>query len=500
MDCKQPAGTVSAKRIAQRVFAPVDIAGLVYFRVIYGCIMGWNAWRYLSGGWVEMLYVTPKFHFTYYGFDWVRPWPGDGMYLHFYALLALSVCVVFGLFYRVSSLLLFLGFTYAFLLDVARYQNHYYLLCLVGLVMVFVPAHRACSIDVILRPKIRRSFVAGWTIWLLRFQIGIPYFFAGLAKLHTDWLTGSTMRILLSNKMEHPIIGPFFAEDWMIWIFTYGSLLFDLGVVPLLLWQRTRAVAFAIAVLFHILNAALFQIGIFPWFMLAATAVFLPPTWPRRIWRTDRILEFPAMTAEATMTLQKRGTLFLLTLFASIQIVLPLRHFAYPGNVNWTEEGARFAWRMMLRSKVTGVRCYARVEDSGQIFAVDPRRYLTARQFGKMGKDPDMLVQFAHLVAGEIKKAGNDHVEVRLVVLTSLNQRKPQLLIDPNVDLANERRSLWPKPWIVPLKEPVPNKPWQVPIQEWDQYIEIPIPFSGGPSGDSLSTVRHHAPSLAEPD
>ena len=38
----------------------------------------------------------------------------------------------------------------------------------------------------------------------------------------------------------------------------------------------------------------------------------------------------------------------LVVLFLGIQFLLPLRHLLYPGNVNWTEEGFRFAWRVML--------------------------------------------------------------------------------------------------------------------------------------------------------
>ena len=37
--------------------------------------------------------------------------------------------------------------------------------------------------------------------------------------------------------------------------------------------------------------------------------------------------------------------------FAALQLLMPLRHWLYPGNPNWTEEGHRFAWHMKLRDK-----------------------------------------------------------------------------------------------------------------------------------------------------
>jgi len=42
--------------------------------------------------------------------------------------------------------------------------------------------------------------------------------------------------------------------------------------------------------------------------------------------------------------------------------------------------------------------------------------------------------------------------------MVSLNGRQPQLLIDPNVDLAKERVGLLPARWIVPLSTPLGTK------------------------------------------
>ncbi len=55
------------------LFEPVDIAILVYFRIIFGAIMFWDVIRYVGHDWVTRYYVTTKFTFTYYGFDWIQP-------------------------------------------------------------------------------------------------------------------------------------------------------------------------------------------------------------------------------------------------------------------------------------------------------------------------------------------------------------------------------------------------------------------------------------------
>ena len=69
----------------------------------------------------------------------------------------------------------------------------------------------------------------------------------------------------------------------MVYLFSYGGLLLDLFAVPLLLWPRTRNLTYAVTLGFHLMNAQLFNIGMFPWFMICATLLFFPPDWPRRV-------------------------------------------------------------------------------------------------------------------------------------------------------------------------------------------------------------------------
>src|SRR5258707_5572799 len=108
------------------------------------------------------------------------------MYVHFAALAVLAVCIAVGFHYRISTILFFLGFTYVFLLDESRWLNHFYLVSLVSFLLIFVPAHRAFSLDARRRPHIRSSTVPTWSLWLLRAQIAIVYLYGALAKLNGD--------------------------------------------------------------------------------------------------------------------------------------------------------------------------------------------------------------------------------------------------------------------------------------------------------------------------
>src|SRR5712692_8743838 len=216
-------------KLQGRAFAPVDIASLVFFRITFGLLMAWDVWRYFSHGWIAFYWLDPRFLFKYYGFSWVHPWPGNGLYIHWAALGVFALFVATGFLYRLSTALLFFSCTYFFLLDEARYVNHAYLICLFSFLLIFVPANRALSVDAWLNPKIRSETTPAWTIWLLRAQMGVVYFYAGVAKIMPDWLHGAPMGVWLARNTQFPIIGRFFREEWAVYSLSYAALLFDLS-------------------------------------------------------------------------------------------------------------------------------------------------------------------------------------------------------------------------------------------------------------------------------
>ena len=462
------------RRVCKALFNPVDISFLVFFRILFGGIMLWEVYRYFTYGWIARYYVEPVINFAYYGFSWVKPWPGRGMYLHFVVLGVAAACVMFGFLYRLATPVFFLAFTYVFLLDQTRYLNHLYLVCLISFLMCFLPAERAFSIDALLRRKIRSDVVPAWTLWLLRAQVGIPYFYGGIAKLNSDWLRGGEpMRTWLSPLTKVPGGGPIFTADWVVYSFVIGGLLLDLLVVPLLLWRRTRLFAFAAAVLFNLINAVIFDIGIFPWLMLGALLIYFPPGLMRRFARAfmspqEGFLDAepspasakPALIAENNAALSGSQKLVagLLAAYLVVQLLFPLRHYLYPGNVSWTEEGHNFAWHMKLRTKSGAAVFTVTHPESGQTWTIKPEDYLKSHQLMKVITKPDLIVHFAHYLAEEKRREGYDNVEVRARVMASLNGRQRQLLVDPNVDLVKEQVSLLPTRWILPLTTPLGSR------------------------------------------
>jgi len=430
-----------------RLFAPVDAASIGVFRFAFGALLLWEVFRYVQYGWIANYYIDPVYNFPYIGFSWVKPWAGNGMYYHFGGLALLSVLMMFGIWYRVTSVLLFLTFTYIFLLEKAHYLNHFYLISLISFILIFVPANRAFALP-FRRHKARvgpPQTVPTWALWLLRAQLTIVYVYGGLSKFNGDWLRGEPMRMWLRNKTDFPIIGRWFTDEWMVYAFSYGGLLFDLTIAPLLLWSRTRPYAFVAALLFHLTNNELFHIGIFPWMALAATVLFFPPSLPRRLSggvkpavnksrrRNRRVVE-PVPAAFAFQPGQ-RAVVALLALFLAVQVLIPQRHHLYSGNVAWTEEGSRFSWRMKLRAKGGSIALFMTDSATQITTQIDPDPYLTGRQTAQIATHPDMLVQFSHYLEGQFRQQGYGDVEIRAQAMVSLNGREPQLMVDPEVDL-----------------------------------------------------------------
>lgn len=446
------------RTLPQRAFAPVDVASLVFFRIAFGLLMVWDVSRYFSHHRIAPYWLTPRLLFKYYGFWWVNPWPGNGLYIHWAILGVLALCIALGLFYRFSTAFFCLGYTYTFLLDEAKWLNHTYLVCLFSFLLIFVPAHRAFSIDAWRNPKLRSPFSPAWSLWLLRAQMGVVYFFAGVAKISPDWWQGEPMRVWLGYQTRNPLIARFLQRDWSIYALSYAALLFDLLIVPFLLWRRTRLVAFCLAVGFHLLNSRFFYIGFFPWLAIAGTTLFLSPSWPRRILSFfSKRSGSPPSGEPSFLSPGKQGVILgLVLIYIAIQIFVPLRHFLWRGGIEWIYAEHRFSWRMMIQNSSVQAFFYVTDPNSGETFQVLPEDYLDRWQAQRMGWRPDMLVQFAHYLARVMPRSGPKPLRVEGRILVSINGRKPQLVINQNIDLASQERTFGRPPWLLEIHEPLP--------------------------------------------
>ena len=422
--------------------APVSARSLCAFRVLFGAVMCCAMLRFIALGWVDAQYIRPSYHFPYAGFDWLRPWPGVWMRLQFAALVVFALGVAFGVYYRACALALAASLTYVELLDKAVYLNHYYLACLLAWMLVWLPAAGMYSYDAWRDPARRITSIPRWALLALRVQVAVVYVFAGLAKLNADWLLrAQPLRIWLAARSDLPLIGWLLAQPATAYLASWAGAAFDLGIVGLLSWRRTRAVALVAAVVFHALTGVLLPIGMFPWIMLACITLLLPADWPQRL-RGERSNEpqVPARLGHATA--------WLFALHCSVQLIVPLHQRLAHADTAWSVMGFNFAWNVMLVEKAGSVRYVVRDLGTGEERFVEPGEYVTRAQESAMAQDPEMIRSLAQRIARDARAKTGHEVAVYAQAFATLNGRPARRLIDPAVDLAQQGLKA---DWILPL-------------------------------------------------
>ena len=428
-----------------RLFAPIDNAPLALFRIFLGFLLACETFGAIITGWVKSNFITPKFTFSFIGMEWLQPLPGDGMYYYFAIMGVLGLLVMAGYKYRISMAAFTILWAGVYFMQKTSYNNHYYLLVLVCLMMCFLPAHRYASVDARLNPKIRSLIMPAWCSYVMIIQVSIVYFFATLAKFYPDWLDGTFTKNLLDTTVINPALHDIMTQKWFYLFIAYAGIAFDLLVVPLMLFKRTRTVAFIASLIFHIFNSVTLKIGIFPFFALSFAVFFFPPDKIRKVFfRKKPQAEQRSYTPEA-----KGIFYYFFVTYLIIQVLLPLRHYFIAGDVLWTEEGHRLSWRMMLRSRAGDTEFKVVDKATGKEVFYSTYTELTPKQRTGMNTRPDMIWQTAQRIKQHFAQQHTD-VAVYAHTRVSINGGPYRDLIDPNVDLATaEWDYFFHCPWIL---------------------------------------------------
>jgi Vitamin K-dependent gamma-carboxylase len=439
-----------------------DAASLAFYRVAFGIMMFLSVVRFAGNGWIDKFYIQPGFHFTYYGFGWVKP-----IALYTYGIFIIcglsALMVAAGYRYRLGSILFFLSFTYIELMDKTTYLNHYYFISLVSFVMIFLPANAYFSADTKRNPHLYSLTVPRYTVDVLKMLLAIVYFYAGLAKLNSDWLINAMpLKIWLTGNTHLPLIGPWLGRQWVAYAFSYIGAVYDLFIVFLLLYRRTRLFGFVLVVVFHTLTRILFPIGVFPFVMIVSSLIFFSPQFHRRaLTILLAIISFGKKktlnTANTTVNrfFATNVTGYFLAVFMAIQLLLPFRYLLYPGELFWTEEGFRFSWRVMLMEKAGYIQFRVVDSNTGKTAYINNREHLTAFQEKQMSFQPDFILEYAHYLHDLYAAKGMAAPQVYAESYVALNGRLSAPYIDPNVNLAKEYESFAHKTWILPFKSTI---------------------------------------------
>jgi hypothetical protein len=267
-----------------------------------------------------------------------------------------------------------------------------------------------------------------WCSWAMIGQVIIMYFFATIAKLYPGWLDGTFPRIMLSNN-PLPSLNPLLHHHLFHLFIAYSGILFDLLIIPLFLYKKTRTLAFFAALFFHIFNASILHIGIFPFFALTLIVFCYPPDFIRNLFfRRKPKLEYSAISFDS-----KPALMWFFIPYFIIQLALPVRHWFIPHDVLWTEEGHRLSWRMMLRSRQGETQFRIFDKKTSTLIPYDYKKRLTRKQQGFVSSHPDGIWQMVQIIKKEFA-AKNQEIKIYVDSRVSINDDSYQTFINPNVD------------------------------------------------------------------
>ena len=413
------------------LFKAIDNSPLIVFRILFGFLIACESFGAILTGWVKRVLTDPQFTFSFIGFEWLQPLPGFGMYFYFVLMGFFGLAIMLGYRYRIAITSYTILWAGVYFMQKSSYNNHYYLLLLISFLLIFLPANRYASLDVKQNRVSEEKTMPYWISLLFIIQVGIVYVFASLAKFYPDWLDGTFTKNLLSGTTSRPFFLELFSQKWFYLFIAYAGILFDLLIVPFLLFKKTRTLALIASVIFHIFNSITLQIGIFPFFALTFALFFYEPETIRRLFLRKK----PKLEDEnlSQNLYGKRIVYFLMIPYLIIQIALPLRHHFIEGDVLWTEEGHRLSWRMMLRERNGYITIQIKDLKTGNVSIYDYRKNLTDKQAQNLATKPDFIWQYCQRIKEEYQ---GKQIAIYIDCKNSINRKEYKSLIDPNYDMA----------------------------------------------------------------
>lgn len=443
------------EKINRLLFKQVNPEPLAFFRIVFGILMLFSTIRFISKGWVSEFYIEPIYFLKYPYFHWVQN-PGEvGIYILFSSLLLSSLFVTIGYKYRLSIIAFFISFMYIELIDITYYLNHYYFISLTAFLLIFMPAANCFSVDALSKGEAKE--IANWPIFLIKFQVAIVYIFAGLAKLNYDWLIEAMpLAIWLPAHNNLPFVGKFMTLEITAYLFSWFGAIYDLFIVFFLVYPKTRKVAYFFIIVFHLSTWLLFNIGVFPFVMIALTTIYFDSSFQVKIinrlkhaigYNTKQLHNKNTHSYKQRM---QRIVSISILIFTLSQIAIPLRFLLYDGNLFWYEEGYRFSWRVMLMEKSGTAFFTVQDNTTGKKYEVVNSDYLTRNQEKQMNTQPDLILQFVEIIENDFRNKGFENISIYADSFVKLNDNYSKRYIDNSVDLTTVKFADDLDKWVLP--------------------------------------------------
>jgi vitamin K-dependent gamma-carboxylase len=466
------------------LFKSNDATIVSLFRIIFGCFMIYQMYYYFGLDYTYQFMFGPEVLFPYSGGSFLRPLNLELLQGIHISLFIAAILITLGYWYRYAMILFFIGFSYFSFIDKTLFNNHIYLISLISFVMIFMEADKKYSLRAKFSKKDFYPYIPAWNQYILIFLISLPYFFGGLAKLSPNWLNTSLPEILISES-KGSFLYNIFSEDFLIGLITYGGVIYDLSIVFLLLYKRTRWLAVVLVLLFNYTNHSILfnDIGIFPLLMIFSTLLFFDSAIVGR--RLDKFLTKKPrkrkfknkaerkkhkadndkwVAARQSVTQLEAGPKFILTkkiftigigLFIVFHLLFPLRYLVITDNPEWYGLASRFAWRMKMQTRDVESFTMTLIDrDNGDSGDIEFESFLSTNQLLHLLEDPHNLIQFAKYLSPMIEKNyGITDPIITADIVLSFNGLPAQKMISSTTDLTRLDESVFSDhSWILLLE------------------------------------------------
>eukprot|EP01129_Flabellula_baltica_P012223 TRINITY_DN5487_c0_g1_i1.p1 TRINITY_DN5487_c0_g1~~TRINITY_DN5487_c0_g1_i1.p1 ORF type:complete len:498 (-),score=62.32 TRINITY_DN5487_c0_g1_i1:11-1504(-) len=439
--------------IKDNLFSTVSGQSLGVLRILIGFCLLDTALKFLINDFDKIKKLSHlRIYFKFWGFEFVQPMEDVYMKAMIVLMVVLSVFIIVGLLYHLCMFMYGVCFAYIFYLEMTVYLNHYYLMWLMCIVLSFMPLNACFSLDRFIFQR-KDDGVYYISYFMIRVEMAIVYFYAGVAKMNIDWLIrGEPLAHWLSDLTYLPVVGPYLTHPWNGVVFSWAGFLLDLVLGPLSMHPKYKWFAITFTSMFHLSNMQLWNIGIFPWFMLSITTVFFSPNWSEKL----------PFIGKSKFEKKKRGdgkvwenlVLIICAIFLLHQVVIPLRHHLIEGDVNWTEEGHFYSWRMKLRDKQGSIEYFLTDPITNNTSKIHMSHLLTEGQLIATSCRSDHIQILAHNLAQRYYDEKQIWPKVTAQAICSLNFRPFQHMVNSSVDLVSTPLWQYPKKWVLPLVDP----------------------------------------------
>lgn len=421
-------------KIKDFLFKDINPIPLSIFRVLFGLVLIYQFSYCISIDYAYQFITGPEILFKYPLLQFLEPASTQTLNLLLYLMLIASVFITLGFKTKWFSIFLFFTFFYITFIDQTLYNNHLYLFAVIIGLFIFIESDKTLSISNLINKNTQKN-IKNWQLFIFQFIIFCTYFYGGIAKLNQDWLSGNIPELLLSSKVLNP-------PQTLIYFITFGGVLFDLSIGFLLWNKRTFLYVLFPILLFNIMNGLFLfdDIGVFPYFMIGATILFLPKS----------ILELFIKPLEnqqnknTSSSKNQKTILICVSIFVIFNLLFPLRHYFLTYHPEWTGIASKFAWRMKMQSNnVVSAKFYITDSETNISHPVEYETFLSNNQILHFFDDPIYIVQLAHYLEQVSKDRGMQNPAITSDIQISMNGRPVQSMIRNDIDLTKVPINRW---------------------------------------------------------